>query len=714
MKYQVILQHNEEDCGAACLATCAKYYGQFFSLHRVREVAGTGALGTTLLNLKQGAKTLLFDAKGVKVPLELIDQDVIPLPGIIHWQGVHWVVLYGKKGHKYIVADPAVGLRYLSKAELLKGWTNGAMLLLEPRPEFHHQLDDRRKINNYQRFLAYFSKKKRLLGQVLLLNLMIGILALTSPFLLQILTDEVLVTQDITLLNGVIIAVFISNLFRSSFRFIQSYLVTHFSQGLELSLVIEFCRSILSLPLAYYESHRSGEVASRLRDIQAVNQLVSQALILLPSQLFIALISLILIFLYSYNLLFITFIIGIVMCLSTLIFWTQIKRKTQKLLALTAENQGVLVETFKGALIMKTKNATSQFLDEFQARFGRQAKVNFQRSQIAIFNSTFSGFILRTGEAILLWFGSRLVFQGNLTIGQLVACNIMSKNALSFITLTIDFVNQLVFVQSALERLSDVIDATPEVQPNQIKPKVKLLPDSDLICHDLTFHHPGRVELLHNFNLSLSGGKAIALIGESGCGKSTLAKLIAGLYFPQTGQIRIGDYNLNDLAIDSIREQIVLIPQETHFWSRSIIENLSLGNSAIDFSTIVQACKIAQADEFISKLPNQYQTILGEFGANLSGGQRQRLALALGIVSNSPILILDESTANLDPVCETEVITRLLNHRQGKTTILISHRPQVITRADWIVFLERGTVKRQGTPQELFAQTGSHLHFLTP
>ena len=330
MKYQVILQHNEEDCGAACLATCAKYYGQIFSLHRVREVAGTGALGTTLLNLKQGAKTLLFDAKGVKVPLELIDRQIIPLPGIIHWQGIHWVVLYGKKGRKYVVADPAVGLRYLSKPELLKGWTNGAMLLLEPRPEFSHQLDDRHKINNYQRFLAYFSHKKRLLGQVFLLNLMIGILALTSPFFLQILTDEVLVTQDITLLNGVIIAVFISNLFRSSLRFIQSYLVTHFSQGLELSLVLEFCRSILFLPLAYYESHRSGEVASRLRDIQAVNQLVSQALILLPSQLFIALISLILIFIYNHNLLFITLIIAIIMCASTLIFWNRIKKKTQK------------------------------------------------------------------------------------------------------------------------------------------------------------------------------------------------------------------------------------------------------------------------------------------------------------------------------------------------------------------------------------------------
>ncbi len=714
MKYQVILQHNEEDCGAACLATIAKYYGQIFSIHRVREVAGTGPLGTTLLNLKQGAKALLFDAKGVKAPLELIDQQIISLPSIIHWQGVHWVVLYGKKGRKYLIADPAVGLRYLSKQELLKGWTNGAMLLLEPRPEFYSQFDDRHKVNNFQRFFAYCLRKNYLLGEILLLNLVIGILSLTSPFLLQILTDEVLITQDITLLNGVIITVFISNLFRSSFRFIQSYLVTHFSQGLELRLVLEFCRSILSLPLSYYESHRSGEVASRLRDIQAVNQLIAQVLILLPSQLFIALVSLLIISLYSYNLLFITLIVGLIMCFSTLVFFAQIRKKTQNLLVLTAENQGILIETFKGAILLKTKNATAQFLDEFQARFGRQAKINFQRSQVAILNSTFSGFILWTGEAVLLWLGSQLVFQGNLTIGQLVACNIMNKNCLSFITLLIDFVNQFVFVQSALERLSDVIDTTPEVNLTQPKPKVKFLANADIICENLTFNHPGRRELLHNFNLTVPGGKAIALIGESGCGKSTLAKLIAGLYFPQSGYISVGGYNLNDLCLDSIREQIVLIPQEAHFWSRSIIDNLSLGNSAIAFEKIVRACQIAQADEFISKLPNQYQTILGEFGANLSGGQRQRLALALGIVTNPPILILDESTANLDPVRESQILTSLLAHRQGKTTILISHRPQTIRHADWIVLLEAGKVQLQGTPQELLSQSGSHLHFLTP
>ncbi|MEQ8958483.1 MAG: ABC transporter transmembrane domain-containing protein, partial [Coleofasciculus sp. C2-GNP5-27] len=208
---------------------------------------------------------------------------------------------------------------------------------------------------------------------------------------------------------GVIVAVLLSHLLRSSLRFVQSHLIAHFAQGLELNLVLEFCRSILGLPLAYYESHRSGEVASRLRDIQAVNQLISQVGILLPSQLFIALASLGFMLVYSPRLLLVTLVISATMTLSTLVFLRQLKQKTHSLLALTAENQGILVETFKGALVLKTKNAVPQFWEEFQSRFGRQANLNFKRLKIAIINGVFSGFVLLSGEGILLWFGGQLV-----------------------------------------------------------------------------------------------------------------------------------------------------------------------------------------------------------------------------------------------------------------------------------------------------------------
>jgi ATP-binding cassette subfamily C protein len=262
--------------------------------------------------------------------------------------------------------------------------------------------------------------------------------------------------------------------------------------------------------------------------------------------------------------------------------------------------------------------------------------------------------------------------------------------------------------------LTEVIDATPENEDYGKKPVVKIPENVDIYCKNVKFHYAGRIDFLEGFSLTIPGGQVVALIGKSGCGKSTLAKLIAGLYPLQSGNIQIGIYNLQDLSLDCLRQQVVLVPQDAHFWSRSIIENFRLGAPHVSFEQIVQACQISGADEFISKLPETYQTILGEFGANISGGQRQRLAIARAIVTDPPILILDESTGGLDPVSEAQVLDQLFKHRRGKTTILITHRPKVINRADWIVLIDQGKLKLEGSLEDLRNKPGDHLDFLIP
>jgi ABC-type bacteriocin/lantibiotic exporter with double-glycine peptidase domain len=288
----------------------------------------------------------------------------------------------------------------------------------------------------------------------------------------------------------------------------------------------------------------------------------------------------------------------------------------------------------------------------------------------------------------------------------------MSSNFLGFLSSAIGLVDEFVTAQIVIQRLTEVIDATPEDKKDFKKPWVEISGKADIICTNLNFHHAGRVDLLQDFSLTIPGGQTIALIGKSGCGKSTFAKIMAGLYSLQSGNIRYGIYNQQDLSMECLRQQVVLVPQEPHFWSRSIIENFLFSYPQIPFEQIVKACEIAGADEFISKLPDKYQTVLGEFGANLSGGQKQRLAIARAIVTEPPVLILDESTGALDPVSEAQVLDKLLYHRQGKTTILISHRPKVIGRADWIVLLEEGRLKIQGTPETLRHCSGEHLDFL--
>jgi ATP-binding cassette subfamily C protein len=710
--YPCVLQLSEEDCGAACLASICKHYGRFLSINRSREAVGTGQLGTTLLGLKRGCENLGFNARAVKASPEIIDRiKEVQLPAIIHWRGYHWVVLYNQRGKKYAIADPSVGIRYVTRDELTAAW-NGVMLLLEPDPERFFDQPQDKPMGGLGRFIKRILPYRGLLTQVLSINVVLGILALGTPVLIQLLTDDVLIRGDTQLLTVVVAAVVVMTVFSSTLQFLQSTMIAHFSQRLQLGLVLEFGRKILQLPLNYYEARRSGEITSRLRDINDINQLVSQIVILLPSQFFIAVVSFCLMLFYSWQLTLAVIFFGVLMTLSTLPFLPILQQKTRNLLVLGAENQGVLVETFKGAQVLKTTNAAPQFWEEFQSRFGRLANLTFSTVQIGIINSTLARLFSTIGGVALLGLGSILVIRGQLTIGQMLAFNALQINVLNLINSVVGLVDDYFRSQTAISRLLEVIDATPEVVGGSQKPVAQISGSADIHCSHMTFHHAGRIDLLEDFSIKLPGGQAIALIGKSGCGKSTLAKLIAGLYQPTSGNIRIGLYNLQDLALDCLRQQVVYVPQEPHFWSRSILENFRLGMPHIPFEEIVHACHIADADSFISQLPNKYQTVLGEFGANLSGGQRQRLAIARGILTNPPVLILDEATAGLDPVSEASVLDQILEYRKGKTTILITHRPSVIHRADWIVMLEKGQVQLQGTQNTFISHQGEHLKFL--
>lgn len=712
-KYPVILQHSEEDCGPACLSTIAKYYKVTLTLNRTREAVGTGQQGTSLLGLNRGAEALGFNARSVRASPEILDRiNEVPLPAIIHWKGYHWVVLYGQQGKQYVIADPGMGIRYLTRKELTEGWTDWVMLLVEPDPVRLLAQPNESVESGINRFFKRTWAYRSILAEALLVNLVLGVLSLATPFLLQILTDDVLVRRDIGLLNALAIAVVVMNIFSSGLELVQSTLIAHFAQRLELSLVMEFGRQILRLPLQYYETRRSGEIVSRLQDIQEINQLISQVVVSLPGQFFVAMVSFGFMLFYSGKLTLAAVLIAGVMTLSTVAFLPTLQQKTRSALALEAETQGILVETFKGALTLKTTTAAPKFWEEFQNRFSRLANLTFRTTQIGIINNSFSGLVSGVGGIGLLWFGSALVINGELSIGQLLAFNSMNRNFVMLISALIGFVDEFTRVKAATQRLTEVIDSTPETQGDENKPFDKISSDADIFCKNVAFHYPGRIELIKDFSLTIPGGKVTAIIGTSGCGKSTLAKLIAGLYPLHSGNIRIGLYNIQDLSLECLRKQVVLVPQEAHLWSRSILENFRLGHPEAKLGDVVRACQIVNADEFISRLPDKYQTVMGEFGANLSGGQRQRLAIARGIFTDPPVLVLDESTAGLDPVSEAQVLDRLLYHRRGKTTILISHHPSVINRADWVVVLDEGQLKIQGSLEDLRTQPGPHQDFL--
>ncbi|MDZ8263328.1 peptidase domain-containing ABC transporter [Nostoc sp. ChiQUE01b] len=712
MKYHSVLQHSQEDCGAASLATVAKHYGRTFTLNRVREAVGTGSRGTTLLGLRRGAETLGFHARQVQATPELLEKlNEVPLPAIIHWKGYHWVVLYGLKGKRCIISDPAFGIRYLTLKELMAGWGDGVMLLLMPDDSrFYEQPED--KIGGFGRFFARILPYRNLLIQAIAINFAIGLLSLASPLMMQLLTDDVLVRGDTQLLTTVAIGVIAMNLIQNAIGLVQSHLIGHFGQRLQYGLILEYGRKLLRLPLSYFEARRSGEVVSRIADVHTINNLVSQIVLGLPSQFFVALVSLGFMLFYSWQLTLASVAAFVIVTFVNLLFLPALRQKTRSLIVKGTENQGFLVETFRGVQVLKTTQATEQAWQEYQTNFGRLANLDWTTMKLELYSGTVTSILSKLTSISILWLGSSLVINQTLSIGQLLAYSGMSGSFLEFLESAVGLIDEFITAQIVVQRLTEVIDSTPEDENDFKKPWAEIPGNAEISCSQVNFHHPGRTDLLENFSLTIPGGKVIALIGQSGCGKSSLGKLITGLYRVQSGNIRYGLYNQQDLSLECLRQQVVLVPQEPHFWSRSIVDNFHFSYPNISFEEIVKACQIAGADEFISKLPDKYQTVLGEFGANISGGQRQRLAIARAIVTDPPILILDESTGALDPVSETKVLDRLLNHRQGKTTIMISHRPQVIKRADWIVLLEDGRLKIQGTPDELRQIPGEHLSFI--
>ncbi|MFM7640111.1 MAG: peptidase domain-containing ABC transporter [Cyanobium sp.] len=700
-RHVCVEQHSEEDCGAACLATVALHHGKRLPLARIRELVGTGSGGTTLLGLRRGADAVGFHARAVRAEPELIGQlDSIPLPVICHWKGDHLVVLHGRQGNRFVVADPAVGLRLLRREEFLHGWTNGVMLLLEPD---HARLAEQEEENRHPllRFLPLALPYSGLLLQALGINMVLGLLGLTMPLLMQLLTDDVLVRRDSQLLTSLGLGMLLLFGFRTVMSTIQGHMVGHFAQRLQLGMVMNYGHKLLQLPMSYFDSHRSGEVVARIGDVSLINTMIGTIVLGIPSQAFVAGISFLVMITYSGALTAASLLAFAIVTAVGLLFVPATRRKTQRLIVESADNQGFLVEVFRGAQVLKTTEATPQAWDEFQSNVGRLANLRWGTMQLGLFSSATTGFLSSATTLALLWYGSSFVIKGQLSIGQLLAFNGFSGNVLGFLASLIAFAGQYSTAQVVFRRLSEVLDATVEDPSAPQKARVVLPAGCEISCDRISFHHPGRVELLQDFSLCIPGGRCTALIGESGCGKSTLVKLIAGLYPPQGGTIRYGPYGLSDIALECLRQQVALIPQEDQFFNRSILANFKLAYPDVSFEQVVAACDLALADAFIRELPDGYQTVLGEFGANLSGGQRQRLAIARALVTNPPVLILDESTAALDPVLKRRLMDRLLQHRAGLTTIMISHRPSVIAGCDWVVYLERGQVTQQGSPLEL-------------
>lgn len=712
MKYSFISQPREEDCGIACLAMVAQHYGQKFTLSYIREIVGTGQLGTSLLGLQQGAEALGFQARSGQATEDIFNRiHRLPLPAILHWGRERWVVFYGKQRDKYVIADPGVGIRYLSADEVQHNWGDGAMLLLVPDEAFYHLSPN--TPNRIAGILQQIWPYRTSLLQVCIYGLFIGLLSLTIPFLVQFITDDVLLEADNHLLPKVALIALSFFIVKNLLDLAQVSLVANIFQRLELGLTLEFGRKLLKLPLNYYETRHSGEFASRLKDIARINELIVDGAVQLPGLFFTAIVSLgCMLFFYSFLLTVVSLLTAASMLGSTLILLPLFEQRVRRLLSLQAKNQALLAEIFRGAMTFKTTTAQSQLWKEMQGRFGNLASKKANTVQLTFLTNQVASLIRGIGTIGIFWLGSTMVIRQSLSLGQMLAFNIMSYSFLELASFLVKFSDKFMEVKTSVQRFDDVVDVDDESPEDWLKPLAEIPSDGDITFKQVNFHYPGRFNLLETFSLTIPGGKFSALVGASGSGKSTIAKILAGLHPYQSGEVLVGPYNLQDLSTECVRQQIVLVSQTTHFWSRSILENFQMCAPKATYKEIVAACQITGADDFVNSLPDGYLTVLGEFGSNLSGGQLQRLAIARALVLKPAILILDESTSALDPTSEAELLQKLVLHRQGHTTVVISHRSSINRIVDWVTVINDGKANIAGSPAYLLSQKGEHRQFL--
>ncbi|MBM5799871.1 MAG: peptidase domain-containing ABC transporter, partial [Cyanobacteria bacterium K_DeepCast_35m_m2_023] len=456
-----VRQHDEEDCGAACVATVCQVHGRSLPLAQVRRAVGTTQQGTTLLGLSRGAESLGLSARAARAePSLLADLDDLPLPLICHWDGNHWVVLHGRDGDGLLlVADPALGLRHLSDAEFLEHWLNGVILLLEPDPARWQVADegsDSVVPEGAWVFVRFLKPFQPLLLQALGLNLVIGVMALAMPLLLQVLTDDVLVRGDDRMLASLSIGILVLFGLRSLFSLMQGLLVGHFGQKLQLQMVLHYGQRLLRLPLEYFESRRSGEVVSRLDDIRQLNQLFSNVVLGLPAQLCMALISLAWMLGYSVWLTLASLLGYGAVLLAQLAVVPALRRKTQGLLAQSSQNQGFLVELFRSASLLKTSEATTQAWHELQRNFSRLAHLSWSTQLLDLKVQTATTLLGSCTSILLLWYGSSFVLSEQLSIGQLLAFNGMGANVLAFLGALGGLSQDFITSQVVIRRLSDV------------------------------------------------------------------------------------------------------------------------------------------------------------------------------------------------------------------------------------------------------------------
>ncbi|QQT31946.1 peptidase domain-containing ABC transporter [Sphingobacterium multivorum] len=699
-------QHDIRDCGAACLASIASYYGMNVPIAKIRQHCHTDTRGTNVLGMIQGLQQMGFNAKGVKGAMEAIPQ--IPLPAIAHVvlkeQLQHYVVIYKVEKDKITVMDPSPGkLEKYTFEEFQKVWT-GVLILMEPNEYFEQKNET---ISVHKRFLNLVKPHRSVVVQALVGAVVYTLLGLSTSFYIEKITDYVLIDGNTRLLNLLSVGMLVILVFQLLIGTLKSVMVLQTGQRIDKYLILGYYRHLLTLPQRFFDTMKVGEIISRVNDAVKIRAFINDIAIQAVVNILIVVFSFALMFTYFWKL---ALIILLVIPFYLLVYWlsNKLNKKVERrMMEESAELESHLVESLNSVKTIKQFGIETYFNSGTDNRFSHLSKTIYASVMNGLFSGTSSEFLSRLFTIILLWAGSYYVINRTITPGELLSFYALIGYFTGPVTQLIGMNKTIQNALIAADRLFEIMDLEREEQENKIHLTSDLI--GDIVFDNVRFSYGSRVEVFKNFSCTIEQGKMTAVIGESGSGKTTLGALIQQLYPVQEGKICIGQYDLNYISKSSLRERIAIVPQHIDLFSGNVINNIAVGEDVPNFQRLLQVVNELDMMSFIEKLPSGFETYLGENGAMLSGGQRQRIAIARALYRNPDVLILDEATSALDS--STEQVIQRAFHRfrdSGKTMIVIAHRLSTIAEADKILVLKDGVLIEQGEHNQLLAEESAY------
>lgn len=692
----------QQDSGLSCLVLIARFFHLPADSAHLAHSHGKPGSPFSITEIIHAGRSLGLKVQATDSDWQRLHKTALPV--MVQHNDGQFFILAGIKENRVLIQHPLEQTpRSLTQEQFLQRWS-GQVVLFARRASLKN-LGGKFDISW---FIPALLKYKKLFLEVLLASFFLQLFALLTPLFFQVVIDKVLVHHGMSTLDVLAVGLLAISAFEVVLSGLRTYLFSHTANRVDVMLGAKLFKHLLALPIAYFEARRVGDSVARVRELESIRNFLTGSSLTLVVDLFFTVIFFLVLYFYSPAL---TAIVAgaIPFYLVLSIYITPILRnRLNEKFSRGAENQAFLVESITGIQTLKALAVEPQMQRRWEEQLAAYVDAGFMAGNLGNIANQIAGFINKVTTVLILWLGATAVMQGTLSIGQLIAFNMIagrvSEPILRLVHLWQDFQQAGI----SLQRLGDILNSPTEPGYNPGRAALPQLSGKVEFDHVTFRYTPDRPEVLKNICLNIAPGEVIGIVGRSGSGKSTLTKLVQRLYVPESGRLLIDGVDLALIEPAWLRRQVGVVLQENYLFNCSIRDNIALSNPGMGMDEISQAAQMAGAHEFILEMPEGYDTLVGEQGSNLSGGQRQRIAIARALITQPKILILDEATSALDYESESIIQRNMRTICKGRTVFIIAHRLSAVRQCNRILVVEAGRIVEQGSHQQLLQQQGHY------